>query len=180
MTDFLSRMNKRERYLALATITVVSLVAVYALLFEPIASRWRSLNNQIMAKVNMLSKDSRILASRQAIEEEYSKLAKRTKASASQDQQIADTLSYIEGISKNDSCMINNIKPIDVKTTDSYKEVLIEVNTEGSMQNLSKFMYDIENPRDNLINVKRFTVTPKSGPAGPLKGSFVVGRTLLD
>ena len=177
---FIDNFSKRERYLAIITLSVVLIAVVYAFLIAPLSMVWKNLNNQIRSKINTLEKDSNILANQNALESDYAKLSKYAKSGRSDEQAAADTLTYIENVSRNDSCFIINIKPVGVTNGPSYKEILTDVTAEASMEQFSKFLYDIENPRDNLINIKRFTISTKSGQTGPLKGTFLISKILLD
>jgi Tfp pilus assembly protein PilO len=166
--------------LALATLSIVSIALVYLFIVDPIAARWKNLNSQIRSKVNTLEKDSRTAANRKTIESEYAKLSKQENPAKSKDQEVAETLTFIESVSKNDACFIVNIKPIDVKDAGSYKEILIDVTVEAPMAQLSKFLYDIENPRENLIDIKRFSISSKYGQTGVLKSTLLISKALLD
>ena len=177
---FINNFNKRERDLALATLSIVSIALVYVFIVDPVAARWKNLNSQIRSKVNMLEKDSRLAANQKTIESEYAKLSKQGKPAKSKDQEVAQTLTFIEGVSKNDECFIVNIKPIDIKDAVSHKEILIDVTVEAPIAQLSKFLYDIENPRENLIDIKRFNVSSKYGQTSVLKSTFLISKVLLD
>ncbi|MDO8535929.1 MAG: hypothetical protein Q7S30_02845 [Candidatus Omnitrophota bacterium] len=176
----INNFNKREKYLALATVSIVSIALVYIFIMDPIVSKWKNLNGQIRSKVGILEKDSRLTANKKMIEAEYTKLSKKGRPSNSKDQEVAETLTFIESVSKNDTCFIVNIKPIDVNGSDSRKEILVDVTVEASMAQLSKFLYDIENPRENLIDIKRFSVTSKYGQPGVLKSTLLISKTLLN
>lgn len=177
---FINNFNKRERDLAFATLSIVLIALVYVFIVDPIAVRWKDLNSQIRSKVNMLEKDSMTAANQKAIESEYAKLSKQGKPAKSKDQEVAETLTFIESISKNDACFIVNIKPIDIKDAVSHKEILIDVTVEAPIAQLSKFLYDIENPRENLIDIKRFSVSLKYGQTGVLKSTLLISKALLD
>ena len=177
---FINNFNKRERYLALATVSIVSIALVYLFIIDPIIARWRNLNGQIRSKVNMLEKESRLAANKKTIGNEYAKLSEHGKPTKSKDQEVAQALTFIEGVSKNDACFIINIKPVDIRDAVSYKEILVDVTIEASMAQLSKFLYDIENPRENLIDIKRFSIGSKYGQTGALKGTFLISKALLD
>lgn len=177
---FAANFSKRERYLAIATVSVVLAFAVYALIIDPITARWRNLNNQVKSKINMLEKDSAMIANQKEIMAEYAKFSKYVKVSQSEEQAVADTLTYIENVSRNDACFIINIKPAGVKNIESHKEVLIDVTAEAGIEQFSKFLYDIENPRDTLINIKRFTISTKSNQSGALKGTFLISKVILE
>ena len=176
----INNFSKRERFLAVATLAVAFIAVLYFLIIEPISSRRKNINNQIQSKINMLEKDSAILSNQKALTAEYAKLAKYAKPSGSVDQAVADTLSYIESVSKSDSCVIINIKPVGVTEAETHKEILIDVSAEAGIEQFSKFLYDIENPREMLINVKRFTIASRSSQANALKGTFLISKILLD
>lgn len=177
---FINNFNKRERYLALATLSIVLIALIYVFIVDPIAVKWRNLNSQIQSKVNMLEKDSKLAANKKMIESEYAKISKQGRPAKSNDQEVAETLTFIEGVSKNDACFIVNIKPVDIRDAVSYKEILIDVTVEAGMAQLSKFLYDIENPRENLIDIKRFSISSKYGQAGTLKSTLLISKALLD
>lgn len=177
---FINNFNKREKYLALATLSIAAIALIYVFIIDPVAARWKNINNQILSKIDMLEKNFRLAANQKTIESEYAKLSKRGSPARSKDQEAADTLAFIENVSKNDSCFIINIKPVDIIDSGSHKEILIDVTAEASVGQLSKFLYDIENPRENLINVQRFNVISKSGQAGVLRGTFLISKVLLD
>ncbi|MDP3790737.1 MAG: hypothetical protein Q8R38_01685 [Candidatus Omnitrophota bacterium] len=177
---FINNLNKREKTLAIVAVSVVSISIVYALLIVPLFAKWIDLNNQIRSKVNMLESGFKMLANQKQLNEEYAKVSKYAKHMKSDEQAVADTLAYIETLSRNDACLIVNIKPVGTTKADHYKEILIDISAEANMSQFSKFLYDIENPRDTLISVKRFALSPKSGQADILKGTFLISKILLD
>jgi len=76
--------------------------------------------------------------------------------------------------------LIISVKPIGSKKTGSYKEILIDVTAEATMAQFSKFLYDMETPKEMVLTVKRFVITPKSGQPNVLKGSFLISRLSVD
>jgi len=176
----ISNFSGREKYLAIATISLVLAAAVYLFLIAPLYGGWNSMHNQIRARVDILEKDHKILANQKTLISEYSGLSKHAKSGGSEEEAVVDTLAYIENVLKNDSCSIVNIKPMGVTDAGSYKEILVEVTAEGSIEQLSKFLYDMENPGENLISIKRVTLSLKSTQTGTLKGTFFIAKALLE
>lgn len=176
---FMNNFSGRERKLAIITISVVSAGLLYTLMIAPLYSKWRGVTEQIRAKSNLLESGIKMLANQKQLREEHSKLSRYAKSASSDEQAIADTLAYIETISRNDSCLIVNIKPAGITKTDSCKEILIDISAEANISQFLKFIYDIENPRDALITIKRFALSPKSGQSDTLKGSLQIRKILL-
>jgi len=173
-------LNKREKNLLGATLLVVSSALLYKFIIDPIFSRWVNLNDEIESKINILKKDSGILSKYKILEAEYAELSKYVKSAKGEKADASDILSYVENISKNDSCCIVNIKPIGTRNLSSYKEVLIDITVEATMEQFSKFLYDIENSKNMLLRVKQFNINSKTGQAGTLKGTFLVSKILMD
>jgi hypothetical protein len=177
---FIDKMSNRERYLAIVTLSLISIAVAYALLIAPLSGIWKNLNNQMRSKVDILEKDSNILADQKALTSEYTKLSKYAATPKSEEEAVGDTLTYIENVSRTDSCFIANIKPVGVTKEGAYKKILIDVAVEASMDKLSKFLYDIENPRDTLMNIERFTISSKSGQVSTLKCTLIISKILLN
>jgi hypothetical protein len=176
----IKNLTKREKYIAAATVIVAAAAILYVFILEPISSRWSDLDKGIVSKQAELEKDTRILSKKKSLEADYAGISKFLKGAKSEDEAVADAMAYIENTSRSDSCLIVSIKPVGVKKTGSYKEILIDVSAEATMAQFSKFLYDIENPEEMILTVKRFVITPKSGQQKVLKGSFLISRLSVD
>lgn len=175
-----SRLSGRERYLAVITASIIALALLYAVIIAPISATMASVNARIRAKLISIEKDRKILAGQDILASEYARLSKNARMPGSEEQASADTLAYLEKIATNDGCFIVNMKPLGTSDNGTHKELLFDVTAEGGMSQFTKLLYDMEHPRDVLVNVKRFTLTSKSGQPGILKGTFLIGKMLLD
>lgn len=176
----IKNLSKREKYIAAATVTVAAAAILYIFILEPITSRWSDLDKGIATKQSEFEKDSKILLKKKSLESEYAGISKFLKGAQSEDEAVASAISYIENTSKSDSCLIASVKPVGSKKVGSYKEILIDVTAEATMAQFSKFLYDIETPKEMVLTVKRFVITPKSGQSNVLKGSFLISRLSVD
>lgn len=177
---FIKNMSKRERHIALATISFIAIAILYNFIIDPIAKRWQSLNSEMASKTVELRKDLAILSERKSLETNYSKFAKYIRSDKGEEESVADILSYLENLSRNDSCLVINIKPIGTKDLGSYKELLIDLSSEGSIQQFTKFLYDVENTKNMILKVRHFILTSKAGQEGILKGSFLIGKIIVE
>ena len=177
---FLKNMSKRERYIAIATLSFVAIAIIYSFVFYPIAGQWQALNNEAVSKSSALKRDLNMLAARQVLESSYSKFSKYVKSEKSEEEAAADVLSYLEGISRGDSCLVINIKPIGTKDFGPYKELLIDLSSEGSVSQFTKFLYDVENTKNAILKIRHFVLTSKAGQEGTLKGSFLISKIIIE
>lgn len=176
----LKNLSPRERSIAFATVAILAAALFYNFVIDPVARQWQSLNLQISSKTESLKKDLRMLSMEKELDRNYSKFSKYIGSARSQDEEVADLLAYLENISRSDSCLITNIKPIGAKEYAAYKEVLIDISAEADASRFSKFLYDIENSKDMILRVKRLTLTSAIGQANALRGSFVISKIIVD
>lgn len=176
----INNLSKREKSLAIITVSVVVAALFYAFLIIPLHQSWKDLNSQIRSKIDALDAGFRILANQKQLNEEHIKISKYAKFTKSDEEAIADAMAYIETVSRNDSCLITNIKPLGINKTDNVREILIDISTEANINQLSKFLYDIESSKDNLIKIKRLSISAKSGETDTLKGILLLSKILLN
>ncbi|MFA5146424.1 MAG: hypothetical protein WC515_03475 [Candidatus Omnitrophota bacterium] len=176
----LKNLSKRERYIAFGTVALAASAAIYALIVEPVTQRWGRLNAEAMSRSAALKKDSKLISSYKTIEADYARISKFAKARKGGEEGLADMLTYIENISRNDSCAIVNIKPMGTKDFGDHKEVLIDVTAEADLTKFSRFLYDIENDKDMILRVKHFTISSRSTQEGSLRGTFLISKLLIE
>lgn len=176
----IKNLTKKERYGALAAVMLIVIAVAYNFVIEPFLQQWEMLNNEIRAGAEMLKKDMKMLSSRKAFEADILKFSKYLKTERNEEETIAQMLSYIENVARSDSCLVVNMKPMGVRGSGSYKEIMVDVSAEGGLTQFSKFFYDIENTTDMILKVRRFTLTSKAGQPGALKGSFLISRLIIE
>lgn len=180
MRHILKNMSKRESSIAYATVLIVIVSALYVLILEPIAREWQALNFEMRSKAATLKKDLAILAERKALESDYSKFSKYVKSEKNEEETAAEILSYLEDLSRSDSCLILNIKPVGIKDHGKYKEIMVDLSSEGSLSQFTKFLYDIENTKSAILKVRHFVLTSKAGQEGALRGSFIISKIIIE
>jgi len=177
---FIKNMTKRERAIAIATVSLVAGAVLYNFMIDPIARTWQSLNGEIEAKASALKNDIGIIASRKTIEADYAKFSGYAISGKTEEETTAETLSYLEDLSRGDSCAVSNIKPVGAKDFGAYKELLIELSSEGTMGQLAKFLFDIENAKGMILKVRHFVLTSRTGQDGALRGTFLVSKIIIE
>ena len=177
---FIKNMSPRERSIALAAVLFITVTIVYNFLIDPIAKGWQSLNGEMDAKASALKRDMSMLAARKTLESNYSAFSKYVKSGKSEEEASAEVLTYLEKLSRDDACLILNIKPVSTKDFGAYKELLIDMSSEGSVSQFTKFLYDIENTRNMILKVRHFVLTSKAGQESALKGSFLISKIIIE
>jgi len=174
------KLSKRERNVAAVTAVIIGAAVFYNMIIEPVAGNWHRLDKELKVKMNSLKKDMAMLPSCKAIESDYAKFSVYTRAKKNEEEDVSDMLAAIEALSRQDSCLIVNIKPSGVKKSGACKEIMVDLNVEASLAQLSKFLYDIETQKNMVLKVHRFTINSTQDPQNSLKGSFLISRIVIE
>ena len=175
---FLSRLSKRERYIAYIATIVIVLFLFNRVMLRPIVNKLNDLNQEIVIQEKKLEKSLNILLHEDLIDTNYKKYVQNLKQTQSDEEEIAGLLSEIEKIAKKSGVFLSDIKPLPVKKIDYYKEYFIELETESDISSLIDFTYQLEkSPR--LLRVEKFHLVPKKEKASLLKAQMSISEILL-
>jgi hypothetical protein len=172
-------LSKRERTAVFGLFLFLAFAFLVHFVMEPVANRWQALHQESKTKLELFRRDLKILASRPILEKKCAKYAEYFKPEKNEGEAVAEAMEYLESVSQKDACLIMNIKPVGSKDFGTYKEVYIDVNSEGDTQAFSKFLYDVENTSPMILKVRRFTLGAKFGQTGALKGTFLISRVVI-
>lgn len=157
---FLSKLARRERYIAYIAVVVVVFFFFSRVMLRPIIKKLNDLNQEIAIQEKRLEKSLNILLQKDAINSNYKKYVDNLKQTNSDEEEFAELLSEIEKIAKKAGVFLSNIKPLPVKNVTYYKEYIVELEVESEIVFLIDFIYQLEElPR--LLKVEKFHLTPK-------------------
>jgi Tfp pilus assembly protein PilO len=176
--EFLSRLSKKEKRLFYITVAVISIVFLERVVFKPVINKLESFNGKISLEEKKLEKSMLILAQEQTINSEYTKFAQNIKQEQSEEEAIAGLLSSIEKMAKSVSVFILDMKPGTVEKSEFYKKYSVKVEVEAKINNLSDFIYQLENS-PKLLRVSDFRLTPQKKET-VLKVSMTVTEVLIN
>ena len=176
--DFLSRLSKKEKRLFYITVAVVSVVFLDRVVFRPVINKLENFNGKIAVEEKKLEKSMLILKQEDAISSEYKKFAQSIKQDQSDEETISNLLSSIEKMAKSVSVFILDMKPGTVEKSEFYKKYSVKVEAEAKINNLSDFIYQLENS-PKLLRVSDFRLTPQKKET-VLKISMTVTEVLIN
>ncbi len=157
-------LNKRERIILYLTVGLIILGLGFNLVLKPALAKNRVLNKEINNTRAKLKKYLQLLAQKEEIESKFNKFSASQNNPDFEGNAAIGALSEIENLAKKANIRIIDLRPQSLETGDLYKEALIELKTEGTMDNYLKFIYTIESSL-SLLKIKRFelNVQPNSG-----------------
>lgn len=175
---FLKHLSRRERNILYLAVIVISGVLLYIVMIEPLRKKWRELNESISSKEMQLLKNQKILAQKDIIAQLYDKYAENIKMKGTVEEETAVILREIENIARTSNTYITDIKPLKVEDKEFYKEYSVELEAEGDISGLAKFIYDLQNSKQ-ILKVKYLRLNPRDEASDTLKGYMIVTKILI-
>lgn len=174
--EFLHKLSNKEKIGLIAAIVVIALTIIDRLVISPIGDRARRLNQEIKFSETKLSRDLRNINNKGLIESEYKKYKNYVKrTSASDEEDVANILGEIEGLARSSGVSLVDIKPQVPKKSDFYKEYVVEVEVEGSMEQVVTFLHDLNNSIQ-LLRAVKFRIGLKDRESSVIKASLQVTK----
>ena len=173
-----TRFSNRERALILITTAVVASTLFYGFIIEPLINAYSKIDRQIASGALKLERNNKLIRRSDIINNEYKKYRALIKPSLSEEEAKAGILKTIESIARACNMYISNIRPQPVRTLSFYKELSFELVGEASIDNLVKFIYDIQKS-GNLLRVSRLTLTSRTSKKDTLKSIILITHTYI-
>jgi hypothetical protein len=172
----LRTLGKRERQILYLTACVVIAAVAFNFLISPLIARNNQLNQRINLSREKIKKYLSVLKQKSRIQSQYTTLG-LSKAGQGQDTDVG-VLSELETLAKGDNIRILEIRPQASQNLNLYKETVIVVRTEASIDNYLKFIYDLENSL-LLLKIRQFQLTAR--PPNPLlEGNLLISQLSLN
>ncbi len=174
----LLNLSKRERNILIVIAALLSSYAAYAFFFEPLTDRLSVLNKEIGAKQLKLKKNKKILSREKSVTSDYQKYEKYLKQGSSDEQEMASVLSEIEAVAHSVNIRINDMKPHKVKRIDFYNNFAVEIESEGKLLEIVKFIYQLQSP-PHLLKAEKVRLERQATVNASLKGYLLVTKILI-
>lgn len=175
---FIKHFSPREKKLFyLAVISIIGIL-LYIFIIDPLWAKWQELNNNISNREKQLLRNIKILAQRDIIAQLYNQHAENIKMKGTIEEETAVILREIENIARTSNTYIADIKPQKVQDMEFYKEYFIELEAEGDIRDIAKFIYDLQNS-EQILKVRYLRLNPKDDTGDVLKGYMIVTKILI-
>lgn len=171
----LRALSIREKIiLSICALLILSYLGVN-FIFEPLKARIDGLNNRIGLAELKLKKSNKIIDYQESVENNYKKYAELIKQKANDEQEMSALLSEIESITKEIKISISDMKPSRVRAVDFYKKFSIELEAEGLLEDLTKFIHTLQS-QPHFLKIERMRLERRSMRTNTLKSSILISR----
>ena len=170
-------LSKRERIILYTVLGLIGLSIVFNFLIEPLFKKAELLNRQTDIVRTKLKKYMWLLSQKDNIQDKYKKFASRLNLPSERKDTSVTTLSVLENLAKEAEIHIVDIRPQTTSNLDLYKETVVDLRTEGTMEGYISFLYNIENSL-SLLRIKKFQLNAKP-KSSLLEGIFSISQLSL-
>ena len=172
-------LSRREQILAGVAGALLLLSGVYTWGIEPLVSQWLQLREQIRVQELRLLRDRRILAQGEVIRTAYAQDAQDLQAGEAEEEAVGYLLQEVDRISGSLSggVRVRGLKPQATQEKGAYRVCEVEVEAEGTLQQLARLIYKLERSPVGL-RVSRLQLGP-TGEGEELEGRLVIARIVV-
>ncbi|OGW74888.1 MAG: hypothetical protein A2Z72_06275 [Omnitrophica bacterium RBG_13_46_9] len=173
---FLTRLSKREKTILYVTVFFVSVTLLDKLIISPIFYKINSLDAEIREKELSVKKDIRMLSQKDRIMAESAKYASFLSEHAkSEEEETTFILKEIENLANQSSVYLIDMKPGGIKSTGQSKEYIVNLSCEAQLEQITEFMYKIENSKE-LLTIEKYEIEPKSKESSIARCSMSISK----
>jgi len=172
-------LSKREKIIFYITVSIVVIGLAFNFIIAPILNKNDEINKELNLASAKLMKYMRLLSQKDLIQNKYKDFSAAFKVSDKKENRMVEALSALEALAKGANMRIIDLRPQGASrgALSGYKEALIDLKTEGSMENYLKFIYDLESSL-SLLRIKKFQLNSKSNSQN-LEGTFSISQLSL-
>jgi Tfp pilus assembly protein PilO len=178
LEKFTSKLSNKEKIGLTFALSFLFIVFVYRLIIDPINKRFQKINREIQINEKRLGLDLRNLKQKDFITEEYEKYVQYVKSSGSDEEEVAKILGEIESLARKSKVQLVDIKSMTPKKVDFYKEYIVNIEAEGEMEALIKFLQQL-NTSSQLLRAEKLRISLKRRGDSTIKASLMITKVLI-
>ena len=178
--NFISKLSlneKRVLYIAAALVVVAILDRVF---LGPVTSRLNSLEEEIDQEKSVIKRDQRFLSYKDKILSENKEFSPYfANPSQTQEEIIAAFLKKIEMLASESKVNLARVTPAGSQQKTGYMEHYADLECDGELENISKFMYAIETSPD-LLKIIKINISPKKAGSSEVRSTMTITKMIID
>jgi len=172
-----SSVSRRERILFVSVMILITLSILYQFIVEPLYRKFVDLQQELSTKQVQLMKSLRLLEEKEDVTKEFQRYSQLLKTKRTEEEEMAFVLGEIEKIGKQAGVYLSDVKPQRIKDWEYYRQLLVEIKFEATMDTLTQFIYNIQSS-PFLLKVKRLNINSKSADS-VLQGIVQVSKVSI-
>jgi len=178
--NFISKLSVQEKKIAYITVGFLVLALFDRVFFGPVMSQLKSLDEQIEQEKNMAKRDLRFLSYKSKIvkEDEAFRVFYDQKFQT-EEEIIAAFLKSVEVLASEAKLNLIKVSPDDSIAQKGFVEYFANLECNGPLENLAKFMHAIDASAE-MLRITKFSVTPKRASEQDVQAAMTVAKMIIN
>ena len=161
-------LSEREKRLAVITAVIIILTVFFSFILEPQIKKISKAKKELKKISFQLEKNLEICRQKKFIEEKHLLLRKEIIAQAPPEEELSELLSELQGFARTSKIIPISIEPLPIKKYDFFRELTIEMSSQGELAGLTAFLYKLKHSSHRFI-VNKFLLSAPSERSKLLK-----------
>ena len=178
IVGFYTRCSKRERLYVIVAGIVVSILLLDQVILKPIVNTFRNMDAEVADLKNNIRRSVHLLSQKERMTKEMEQFADYSVKSKSSDEETLGLLKHIEELANKTSLNLLYVKPAGTNPAEVAEKYYVTLESEGQIQQLVQFFYEIENSK-LLLRVEKYTLQPADTGSTVIKCSATVSRAIV-
>ncbi len=177
---FMEKLSGKEKKLLYVSLGFVLLALFDRLFLGPVAARLNELDMEMEQQKRLMARDLRFLSHKKTILRENGEFSKYYANSyLTEEKIVANFLERIERLASEAGVTLIKVNPADFYEKLGYLEYFANLECDGTLESISKFIYLVDTS-DDLLKVVKMNITPKRASAEEVKAAMTVKKILVD
>lgn len=177
--QFISKLNPLQRTIFFGAAIVLIIVLFYFLLLVPSLSRIKQIDASIVKQEDLIREDLKFLENKDVVEKEVAVFKNYyTNDVKAEDEVIASFLKQVELLGTQSNVQLSKISPAGHDYQKDYLKYFLTVDCSGSFENVTNFIYAVNNSKD-LLKVEKMNLGASRGgdniQAGLTVSKMIIG-----
>lgn len=178
--NFISKLSPNEKKIFYIAIIFVLLALLDRLFLGPAMSRLKSLDEDIEQQKNVIKGDLRFLSYKDKILKENENFKPYyTAKTQAEEEIIAAFLKKVEILASDAKINLIKVNPADTKQRKGFIEYYANLECDGKLEDMARFIYSI-NTSGDLLKIVKLTMAPKKAGSEEVNASITVTKTIID
>jgi len=178
--NFISKLSAQEKRFAYITVGFFVLALFDRVFFGPVMSQLKSLDEQIEQEKNMAKRDLRFLSYKnKIIKEDEAFRVYYDQKFQTEEEIIAAFLKKVEVLASESQVNLIKVSPDDSVAQKGFVEYFANLECNGPLANLAKFMHAID-ASPEMLRITKFSVTPKKASEQDVQSAMTVAKMIIN
>ena len=178
--NFISKLSPKEKRIFYIAIIFVVVAFLDRLFLGPVMSRLHSIDSEIEQQKNAIKSDLRFLSYKDRILKENEDFGVYyTKKAQTEEEIIAAFLKKIEMLASESKVNLIKVSPSEAKQRKGYMEYYADLECDGHLEDIAKFIYAI-NTSPDLLKIVKLSINPKKAGSEDMSAVLQVTKLIVN